>query len=464
MLNNISNAFKGAAGLTNDYYEALVTASMEPHRLAIKRAKERQDSLTVESAVYTDLDTKMTALYDSLASLRNGTDSVFDDKIATTSDKAVATASATSSVANAAYDLVVTTLAKAHRVRGTQVGDVTADLGYTGTFTINGVQVSAAATDSLEEIRDAINSAVTTALDAETLAEEDRFTASLIDGYLVLSADSTGQDFRLTATDDTGTVLQSLGVLTGVGGWANQLQDGEYASFSLNGVDILRNSNTNITDVVNGLTLNLKTAGSATITVSPDTSGATSKINAFIAKLNDLTSWLASKTNSKEGSDGTYTRGVLAGNLGLRNLRRTLVQTAFATWSAAPATATYTRLDQLGIELGDKLSVSLGDSSKLSDGLTNNYSEVVDLFDAIMTNVSTLIEPYSEGSNTLVDKMKSAADNSLDSQGDKVKRMETAASRREELIRNQIAYQFAAISSYNDQGRYITTTLFSAYG
>ncbi|HRJ45662.1 MAG TPA: flagellar filament capping protein FliD, partial [Caldilineaceae bacterium] len=201
-----------------------------------------------------------------------------------------------------------------------------------------------------------------------------------------------------------------------------------------------------------------------TITVSPDTAGATGKINSFIAKLNDLTDWLAAKTSSKEASDGTYTRGALSGNLGLRNLRRTLVQTAFATWSGAPATATYTRLDQLGIELGDKLVVSLADSSKLTDGLASKYSEVVDLFDALMTNVSALVEPYSEGSNTLVDKMKSAADNSLDSQGDKLKRMESAAARREELIRNQIAYQFAAISSYNDQGRYITSTLFSAYG
>lgn len=464
MVNNISNAFKGAAGLTNDYYEALVTAAMEPHRLSVKRAKERQDSLKVETAVYTDLDTKMTALYDSLSALRKGEESVFDDKVATTSDKAVATASATSSVANGAYDLVVTDLAKAHRVRGTQQPDITADLGHTGTFTVNGVQVTVTATDSLEEIRDAINSQVTAALDADTLADADKFTASIIDGQLVLSADSTGPDFRLTATDDTGTVLQDLGVLTGVGGWANQLQDGEYASFSLNGVNILRNSNTEITDVVAGLTIHLKAAGSATLTVSPDTSGATGKINSFIAKLNDLTSWLAAKTGSTQGTDGTYDRGVLASNLGLRNLRRTLVQTAFATWSGAPATATYTRLDQLGIELGDKLAVSLADSSKLSDALSTKYSEVVDLFDAVLTNMSTVLEPYAEGSDTLVDKMKSAADNSLDSQGDKVKRLETAASRREELIRNQIAYQFAAISSYNDQGRYITTTLFSAYG
>lgn len=463
-MNNISNAFKGAAGLTSDYYEALVTAAMEPTRLAIKRAKEKQDTLKVTTAVYTDLDTKMTALHDALGALRDGDKSVFDDKIATTSDKAIATGSATSAVNNASYELVVNTLAKAHRVRGTQVGDTKADLGHAGTFTINGVQISTTATDSLEETRDAINTAVAAAIDAETLDEDDSFSASIIDGYLVLSADSTGPDFRLTATDDTGTVLQNLGILTGVGGWANQLQDGTYANFTLNGITIDRNSHTDITDVVSGLTLNLKAAGSATITVAPDTSGATSKINTFISKLNDLTSWLASKTGSKEGEDGTYTRGALAGNLGLRNLRRTLVQTAFATWDAAPPTATYTRLDQLGIELGDKLSVSLADATKLSDALSGKYSEVVDLFDAIMTNVANLVEPYVEGSDTLVDKMKTAADKSMESQGDKVKRMETAASRREELMRNQIAYQFAAISSYNDQGRYLSTALFSAYG
>ncbi|MFZ1756959.1 MAG: flagellar filament capping protein FliD [Caldilineaceae bacterium] len=464
MINNISNAFKNTTGLTNDYYEALVSAAMEPNRLAIKRAKERQDSLKVETAVYTDLDTKMNALYDSLKSLRNGDTSVFDDKIATTSDKAIGTASATSGTANGAYDLVVTNLAKAHRVRSSQQADTKADLGLVGTFTINGVSVSSIATDSLEEIRDAITTAVTAAMEAETLAEENSFSASIIDGHLVLSAHSTGQDFRLTATDDTGTVLQSLGVLDGGGGWANPLQDGEYASFSLNGVSISRNSNTNISDVADGLTLNLKAAGSATITVAPDSSGATTKINAFISKLNDLTSWLASKTGSKEGDNGTYTRGVLASNMGLRSLRRTVVQTAFATWGDAPSGATYKRLDQMGIELGDQLTVSLADSSKLSDALASNYDEVVDLFDGVMSKVSTLLNPYVDGSDTLVDKMKAAADNSLESQGDKIKRLEISSARREELMRNQIAYQFAAISSYNDQGRYLSTALFSAYG
>jgi len=463
-VNNISTAFKGAAGLTNDYYEALVTASMQPQRLAIQRAKERQSALKVETAVYTDLDTKMTALYDALDALKNGTNSVFDDKTVTSSDKTIATASATSSAANAPYDLVVNTMAKAHRVRGAQVADTTAALGYTGSFTINGVQVSATATDSLDTIRDNINAAVTSAIDAATLTTDKSFTASIIDGYLVIAADSTGQDYRLTATDDTGTVLQSLGVLNGSGGWANQLQDGIYANFTLNGITITRNSNTDITDVVNGMTLNLVAAGSATLTVAPDTSSATTKINTFISKLNDLTSWLAAKTGNTKGTDGTYTRGVLASNIGLHNLRRTIVQTVFSTWSAAPATATYTRLDQLGIELGDQLSVSLADSSKLSTGMSNQYSEVVDLFDAVMTNVSNLLSPYTQGTDTLVDKMKSAADSALTSQDNKVTKLEASAARREELIRNQIAYQFAAINSYNDQGRSVMSTFFNTYG
>lgn len=470
-MNNITSAFRGSAGLTKDYYEALVTATMEPYRLVVARAKARKDEITVESAVYTDLGTKLNSLQNAVKALRDGDSSVFDQKVATSGDTSIVSASATSSAGNAIYDINVTGLAAAHRVRGDQQGSVTADLGLAaGSFTINGVSISIDANASLNDIRDAINSTVETAIDDETISEEDGFSATIIDRQLVLTANSTGEDFALTVDADTDGLLESLGVWTG-GGVNNfkntALQDAQNATFTVNNISVSRNSNTGIDDVIDGVTLNLSKEGETTLTVGANNSGVQTAISTFISRLNDFNSWMASKSGVRENSDGSYTRGVLADDNTLKGLRRQLIQKTFNTWSDAPTGSTYTRMDQLGIELGDGLSISLADSSKLTTALSTNYSEVVALFEGVMDRVQDLIDPYTEGTNTRVDQLKTSAESALESQDDKIKRLESSFSRKEESTRDMIAMQFAQISSYNDQGRYLMSTMyggFSSYG
>jgi flagellar hook-associated protein 2 len=466
-MNNITSAFRGSAGLTKDYYEALVTATMEPYRLVVARAKARKDEITVESAVYTDLGTKLNSLQNAVKALRDGDSSVFDQKVASSGDTSILSASATSSAGNAIYDVNVTGLAAAHRVRGDKQGSVTADLGLAaGSFTINGVSISIDANASLNDIRDAINSTVESAIDDETISEEDGFSATIIDRQLVLTANSTGEDFALSVDADTDGLLGSLGVWTG-GGVNNfknaALQDAQNATFTINNISVSRNSNTGIDDVIDGVTLNLSKEGETTLTVGANNSGVQTAISTFINRLNDFNSWMASKSGVRENSDGSYTRGVLADDNTLKGLRRQLIQKTFNTWSDAPEGSTYTRLDQLGIELGDGLSISLADSSKLTSALSTNYSEVISLFEGVMDRVQDLIDPYTEGTTTRVDQLKTSAESALESQNERIKRLEASFSRKEESTRDMIALQFAQISSYNDQGRYITTALFGSF-
>lgn len=459
-MNNITSAFKGTAGLTQDYYEALVTAAMEPYRLSVARAKARKDELTVESAVYTDMGTKMESLHSAVAALREGDSSIFDQKTATSGDSSILSASATSSASDAIYDINVTQMAAAHRIRGDRQTSQTTGLGLgAGEFTINGVDVSIGANASLNDIRDAINSAVATAIDDETIEEEAGFTATIIDKQLVLTANSTGEDFELAITDTDG-LLDSLGMFD-----HPALQEAENAIFTVNNIEVTRNSNSDIDDVIEGVTLNLAAEGETTLTIAPNNSGVQAAISTFISRMNDFTSWLNAKTGVRENSDGTYTRGVLSNDNTIKGLRRQLVQKTFGTWSDAPEGSTYTRMDQLGIELGDNLSVSLADSSKLTTALANNYSEVVALFEGVMERVQNLIDPYTEGTETRVDQLKAGVENALETQTSRVERLEDSFTRKEELTRDMIALQFAQISSYNSQGQYIMTSLYgSSYG
>lgn len=468
-MNNISAAFRGQGGLTSDYYEALVTASMTPYRLAVKRAEKRRDDLNVQKAVYDDLESKVDSLHSAVQSLRQitGEESVFDGKkvtsAATVSGSLVSvTATATSSAADASYNVNVTNLAEAHSVRGTQQADSTSALNYSGTFTLNGVSVTVATTDSLTDVMNSINTQMQAAVDASTISSDQDITATIIDKQLILTADSTGVTNAMTAADTSGTALQSLGVLTGGGAFANVLQAAEDAAFTVDGISITRSKNSGLSDVITGVTLELLREDQSTVTVEPDTAAVESEINGFISKLNDFNSWLRAKTDTVENNDGTYSRGALADNFSLRNLRRDLLQKVFAEWSAAPSGADYKRLSEVGFDVDENLNVTL-DSGDLSTALSANYSDVVTLFDGIMDTVSSLTQPYSDGTNNLVDKMKTAAEQAVEDQNDKIERMNDSNERLEEVTRNQIANQFQAISSYNSSGQFLARSMFSQF-
>lgn len=487
-MNNIDSAFRGSAGLTKDYYEALVTASMEPYRVAVRRAKARKDTLEVESAVYSDMDTKLSALYNSIKALRQDeTDSVFDDKSVTVGDSSYISGTATSSAVDATYAIHVDQLAVQHRVwSDQQSSSFTLDLGGTGNTAKFKLRAGGTAADDLEitvnhgdsltDISAAINTAVEAAIDAETLDEKNRFTASVVDNRLVLESNSTGTSYALVASDTSGTVLADLNLIAGAGDTdadANGFVDAnetvaKKAQFTVNGISIERDNNTEIDDVITGVTFALKKAhgtgnsDTVSLTVSPNTNGVSSAISSFVSKLNDFNKWLSSKSGVTENKDGSYTRGVLASNYGVKGLRRNLIQETFATWNAAPANATYKRLDEVGLSLEEGLVVSL-DSGKLGEALSQDYDGVVALFEGMMEKVQDLVEPYTEGTESQLDKFKSATQNAIDLQSDKIERLESSNERREEMIRNQIALQFASISRYNDQGRYLMTTMYNAF-
>jgi len=465
-MNNIDTAFKGAAGLTKDYYEALVTASMEPHRLAVARAKARKDTLTVESAVYSDLGTKLKSLNNAITALRAGDSTVFNTKTATLSETGIVSASATSSAANSVYDINVTQLASAHRVRGDKQANSTSDLAGigAGSFTINGVGVTVGATASLSDIRDAINSAVTAATNNETITAEAGFSATIINHQLVLTANTTGEDYALSVGADADGILQGLGVWTGADFKNTALQAAQNATFTVNNIEVIRSSNKAIDDVIEGVTLNLSKEGETQLTIAPNSNGVRNAINGFVSAFNDLNTWLAAKTGVREGTDGNYIRGTLADTSGLKNMRRDLVQKLFGTWSGAPTNATYKRLDQLGIDLGEGLSLSISDATKLTDALTNRYSEVAALFEGVLQKVQSTIEPYvkeSDNKTNRVDQMKSAAQKALEMQNARIKQLETAMAKREEMVRDQIASQFSMINSYNSQGRFLMSMMYS---
>jgi flagellar hook-associated protein 2 len=489
LTNNIDNAFRGSAGLTKDYYEALVSVSMQRYKTTLTRAEKRRDELNIRKAVYEDLNTKLDGVFKAAQALRQPTEdstasSVFTNKKTTFSDAShrnFMTATANASAMNGSYSIRVDQLAAAHQTWGAkQASGFAMDLsaaGGSGTFTLqvggdaaNQIDVTIEDGASLSQIATAINERVAALIADESLGSEYGVQATVVDGRLTLTSASSGTEYAMSVVGDDQGILATLGVVDpGAGNSFINQQEAKNAILTVNGIEgITRSKNTGLDDVIEGVTLNLTKAHTEAtdrvfLTVASDDSGATNAINSFVSKINDLMKWLKDKTLTKENSDGTYTRGSLSDNIGVRSLRTGLAQQTFSTWNDAPEGFTFNRMDQIGLSVDRDMNFSL-DSSALSAAIAENPDNVKALMDTVMGRIEASVSPYVSGNNTLVERMKSSAEDAVKNQNEKVARLKRSNERREEMMRDQIARQFAAISSYNDQGRFLMTTMYSQFG
>lgn len=161
---------------------------------------------------------------------------------------------------------------------------------------INGVAVTVGATASLSDIRDAINSAVATAIDDETITSEAGFTATIINHQLVLTADTTGEDYALSVDLWMAMAMAFCrGWVSGLAQPFPALQQAQNAEFTVNNIEVIRSSNSAIDDVIEGVTLNLSKEGETQLTIAPNSNGVRNAINSFVSAFNDLNTWLAAR-------------------------------------------------------------------------------------------------------------------------------------------------------------------------
>lgn len=127
----------------NAYFTDLINQLMAIERQPIDTLRLQKTDLNVKSGVFSDLGTKLGALQTAVDSFKSAAaTSVFDQRAAIISGVAtgntVVTASASSSAAEGAYALAVTTLAREHRLRSDQQTYSDQALNLTGTFVVGG--------------------------------------------------------------------------------------------------------------------------------------------------------------------------------------------------------------------------------------------------------------------------------------------------------------------------------------
>lgn len=373
-----SSSYMGQyTGITSDTIDQLLQSD-ELRKTVIQN---KIDKINTKSQAWTDISTRLGNLTSKLDVLQD--EATYQTKKVTSSDDTIATISGTSDSLEGSYDLVVKQLATSSKITGSVVSKAdgttkisTKDaLGYSGKLTItNGatdgsdtaltVEIDVKATDSLKDIANAINNAKDPS--DSTGTKGAGLKATIVNNQLVVSSEEMG-DRTLTIG---GNLKDSLGFKD------SQTTKGQSAKFTLDGIEMERNSNTP-TDVVDGVTLNFKKAdASKTITLglTNDTDKELSAVKDFVNQYNSVMSFLSEKMDVGDPSKSDNTTGALAGDSTLISLQSKLQSTVLGGKSVNGVSAS-----TLGLSVDRNGTLSL-DETKFKAQLAKNPNAVKDFF------------------------------------------------------------------------------------
>lgn len=373
-----SSSYMGQyTGITSDTIDQLLQSD-ELRKTVIQN---KIDKINTKSQAWTDISTRLSNLTSKLDVLQD--EATYQTKKVTSSDDTIATISGTSDSLEGSYDLVVKQLATASKLTGgvvsksdgtTKISTKDA-LGYSGKLTItNGatdgsdkaltVEIDVKATDSLKDIANAINNAKDPSDDKGT--KSAGLKATIVNNQLVVSSEEMG-DRTLTIGGD---LKDSLGFAN------SQTTRGQNAKFTLDGIEMERNTNTP-TDVVDGVTFTLKKADSTktiTLGLTNDTDKELSAVKDFVSQYNSVMSFLSEKMDVGDPSKSDNKTGALAGDSTLISLQSKLQSTVLGGKSVNGVSAS-----TLGLSVDRNGTLSL-DETKFKAQIAKNPNAVKDFF------------------------------------------------------------------------------------
>ena len=387
---------------------SLVAAERVP---AESRLNAREASITSLSTSFTSAKSAVSDFESAANKLALAT--TFSQFTTSSSDTTKATISATSAASLGSYQLGVTNLASAQTLAsGTftatsdtlGTGTLTIALGtpsYTGSTYSSFSQTSSvditidSSNNTLAGVRDAINNAGA-GVNASILKNGD-------DYQLLLVSEETGlsKSMSITVSDSEGGDADDSGLsrlaFNSSGSQLTQYAAGANANFSINGLAVSSASNT-VTDVIDGVTLNLLSATSSAITidVKTDTDTIVADVQAFVDKYNAYASLFKDLTKYDAT---TGTAGALQGDSTARSVM-SQIRSELGK-SVTGLTGSYTSLADVGISI-DKSGVMTFTQSTFKTAFAAAPTEVTGVF-ASTTVSGTTVEGVAEKLETLME-------------------------------------------------------------
>ncbi|HTR48906.1 MAG TPA: flagellar filament capping protein FliD [Verrucomicrobiae bacterium] len=383
-INNFGNVLLPAGSNTIDV-QSLLNSAMAAAEIPLQQLQQRQGGLQTQMSTMQSIESDITALQTAVKALTN-TGGGVNSFTATSSNSSLVSASADPTATAGTHSIVVNSLAT------------------TSSYYTDVVPANTPITSGSFQISVGSNPAATVTVDN---------TDNTLSG---LAAAINGQNIGVTAsviTDANGSRLALVSQTSGAAGNVtisnnttslnfHQAAAGVNASLTVDGVPISSTSN-QVSGVIPGVTLNLGGAAPSTtvsLTVAPDTSSATSAINAFVSAWNKVVNDLNSQFDvASNGSGG----GPLEADTALRGAQDQLLS---AVTASVTGNNGIVNLASIGVNLNNDGTMSV-DSGALANALNNNFSGVQTMLQAnsgvatfLATTLNQLIDP-AQGSLTL---------------------------------------------------------------
>jgi flagellar hook-associated protein 2 len=380
---------------------AIVSSLMNVERAPLTKVAAQKTAFQSKVSAFGTLKSALSTFQSSLSALSSI--SKFNAQSIVSSNPSMFTATAlagrTAGLGN--YDVTVSQLAKSQKLSVGGFANIS-DVVGTGTLTISFGAFSPAvaeppsaasftnntakpeitinidsANNSLAGVRDAIN------------ASNSSVSASIVnDGTtnrLVITSKDTGEinGLKITVADDDAddggmSGLSSLAydplAAAGSGRNMTQVQEAKNALLTVDGISIVKASNT-ITDVIEGVSLNLLTTSSSAVNLNVSTNQEAVKesINAFIEAFNKLDTSLRNLTKFDEAGKSS---GALLGDSTARSVVNQI--RAVLNGSIANGTSLNT-LSQIGISFKSNGKLELNQKS-LDRAFETNFNDIASLF------------------------------------------------------------------------------------
>ncbi len=428
----------------------LVAAEGQP---AIFRLDRKEANLQADLSAFGTLKGALSKFQDSVESLDDLES--FQGRSVTSSDKELFTASADTTAVAGSYDIEVSQLAKAEKLRS---GDFSSETEVVGTGTLN----ISLGTDSFEIIVDASNKTLEGIRDAINAASDNPgITASVINvdsgTQLVLSSDKIGaaNTIGIVATDDDGADGADLTRLETAN--LTSLQSAQDAIIFVDQQQVTRDSNS-FSDVITGVTFTLNKADvgvTETLTVELDTGSVKSKVNSFVNAYNSLVDTM--KTLSSYDEEGGAS-GVLLGDSVLRGVQNQIRQ----TMANSIAGLEFGTLSEIGVTTNDQGKLSL-DSSKFDEVIASDFEAVSQLFasdNGLAASLSSLLERYVSSDGILSAKTE-GLENRINSVDDDRVQLDRRLAALDARYRAQFTAMDILVGQLRSTGDYLTGQLAS---
>lgn len=336
--------------------------------------KQRKSQYNAELSAFGKVSSDLSAFQSAVSALK--TSDSFKVFTATAADTTYLTSSADSTASAGSHSITITQLAKAQKLFSEAFADTATTTIGTGSLTIgNGASSFAVTIDSSNNTLDGIVNAVNSA------SSNFGISASIVNdgtGYrLLFSPNDTGTAYAVTvAVTDTGdsvdTDANGLSRLSyTAGGYVlSQTQAAQNAIITVDGLTGINSASNTVTDVIQGVTLNLKKDGgvSTTLDVAVDTDAITTNATTLVTAYNKLITDI---------SDLHKKGGQLEADNTLLTIQSQLVNVFNA--QASISGNAYSYLAEVGIAIQANGTLAIN-SADFKSALSSKLNDVVKLF------------------------------------------------------------------------------------